>query len=249
MIRMFVLLVILVSAGPAFAQPAALSDKITKMYQDRYEHYELIKRLRMTQYPVLEENRLRRDVIHNWFQENTAMRLRWVQRQGWSADYKAMFVRAVEWRRESFNGGADKLYRLSHKYLNAPNSEKYGYVALSADLLWRAAIAGHQKALEEAPHHPARELFMMILDQNRRAYYEDAVSGRLEETGFLASSYLGLPNFDEDLAKGFYWYLRLPISEIRSIFLASIEEGMARVSPAQRRLAESWIKSGYVPPM
>jgi len=128
MVRVLVLLALFGLPAPALAQPDVLSEELTKKYQEDYDYYQRLNKFLQNIHPVREENTLRIMVMIKWYGESMDQRLRWVERQDWTKEYKAMFVRAVQWRKDAFNGGAEKLYRLSHKYQHVPNAEKYGYV-------------------------------------------------------------------------------------------------------------------------
>ncbi len=254
MVRVLILLVLFGSSTLALAQSDMLSEEVTKNYRDGYYDYDLV---RMTNRAnpkisldlVQTENQLRGSVMFNWHRENMEMRLRWVEQQDWTKEYKAMFARAVQWRRETFNGGPEKLYQLSHKYLHVPNAEKYGYVELSTQLLGHAATAGHEKAIKEMLDHHPKRISSWTLNRTRKVYYRDAVSGGVSATLSLAAVYLYGPVFDDDRTKGFYWYLRLPKSRLTKKLIDTIHENNGRVSPEERNQAQSWIRSGHVPPM
>jgi hypothetical protein len=250
--RMREILLIVFLAWPvaALAQPGGLSEEVTKVYQDGYYEYDLFRITnpadpRITEGVVRTENRLRAKVIGAWYDENIEERLRWVRQQNWTADYKAMFERAVEWRRKAFDGGAEKLYRLSRKYRHVPNAEEYGYTNLSQYLLTLAGFAGHEQALKDLGEDPKANFY--ILDWNRGRNYRDAVKGRRYAMSSLATAYLMGPIFDDDRTKGYYWYLRRSKLTPRKSLKNILRDKLSLVSPAERERAESWINSGHIP--
>lgn len=250
--RKILLIVFLAWPVAAWAQPGGLSEEVTKAYQDGYYAYDLFRITnpadpRITEDVVRTENRLRANVIGAWYDENIEERLRWVRQQDWTADYKAMFERAVEWRRNAFDGGAEKLYRLSRKYRHVPNAKKYGYTILAGYLLTLAGFAGHEQALKDLGED--RKTNSYILDWHRGRNYPGAIKGQPYAMWGLAYGYLNGPIFDVDRTKGYYWHLRLSKSNPRHKLTNEFRDRLSRVSPAERERAESWIQSGYVPPM
>ena len=248
-IRLLVLLVLCAAPVPALAQRDDLSERLTKKYHEGYESYQSLNRRPYNIHPVWQENILRANVILNWFDENMEARLRWVERQDWTREYKAMFVRAIEWHKDTFNGDPEKLYRLSHKYLHAPNAKKYGYDYLSGLLLYRAAMAGHPKAMAEYKDHPVKSSFPGMLELSRVHAYDDAVRNDHDAINTLVFAYLLGPIFDDDRIKGYYWFLRSGHLELSEKSRDRLRKSLSFLSKGQRDMVESWISSGHVPPM
>lgn len=248
-VRLLALLMLFALPASVLAQPGMLSEESTREFQEDYDHYHRMNEHRQQIHPVFEENMLRTVLMLRWYREDMEERLRWVERQDWTKAYKAMFVRAEQWRKDAFNGGAEKLYRLSHKYRHVPNAEEYGYVWLSGNLLYRAAMAGHPKAMLEFKDHPAQPVTPILLEISRVHKYEDAVANKLGAQESLVIAYLLHPIFDDDRVKGYYWLLRVgkmgAMEETRNKLLKSI----SFLTESQREKARGWIESGFVPPM
>ena len=248
-VRLLALLMLFALPASALAQAGMLSEESTRRFQAAYGEHQMKYAPRRPGDSVFKENSLRIVLMIYWHMEDMEERLRWVERQDWTKAYKAMFARAEQWRKDAFNGGAEKLYRLAHKYQNVPNAEEYGYVWLSGNLLYRAALAGHPKAQLEFKDHPAQPAPPIMLENTRGYEYEDAVAGKLQAQEFLVIAYLIAPIFDDDRVKGYYWLLRVGkmgvMEETRNKLLKSI----SFLTESQREQVRGWIESGYVPPM
>lgn len=249
MVRVLVLLALFGAPVSALAQPDVLSEKLTKEYQKEYEFYQRVNRYLQNIHPVREENSLRTRAMLNWYREDMETRLRWVERQDWTKEYKAMFARAVQWRKDSFNGGAEKLYRLSHKYLHAPNAEKYGYVGLSGNLLARAAMAGHAKAMSEFKDHPEQPFDPYFFTISRVHVYKDALQNNSSAKKELVVAYLSSPIFDDDLIKGYYWLLQIRELGVSERARKRMLKSLSFLPESERKKAEGWLSSGHIPPM
>ena len=239
----FLITLVGVSAAPGASD--TLNEKASKYYKQIYR----FKTYVIPRFPKRTENDLRSEIINRWFDEDIEARVRWFQRQDWSDDYKAMFLRAVQWRREAFNGGAEKLYWLSKDYQNRPKAKEDGYLSLSGKLLGLAAFAGHPKALAEVDDHPEFTITPILLQLSRFYTYKDAVEGVLGQQAGLVGIYLTLPIFDIDLVKGYYWYLRVGGVDISKSLDGKWRKRLSLLTPNQRKQAEDWIKSGHIPSM
>jgi hypothetical protein len=226
-----------------------LSEESTRRFQEDYDRYQRMNEDVQLIHPVAEEISLRIALMLRWYMEDMEERLRWVERQDWTKEYKAMFARAARWRKDAFNGGAEKLYRLSHKYRNVPNAEEYGYVWLSGNLLYRAALAGHPKARLEFKDHPAQPAPPSLLEISRGPEYQDAVEDRPEAKEALVIYYLLHPIFDDDRVKGYYWLLRVRDMGVSEKLRDQLLKALSFLTESQREQARGWIESGYVPPM
>jgi len=248
LVRVLVLLLVFGAPVSALAQEDGLSEQLTEIYQEGYETYQRFNKFVRNVYPVRQENSLRNDLMVYWYHENMESRLRWVERQDWAPDYKAMFIRVIEWHKDAFNGGAEKLYRLSRKYLHAPNAKEYGYGFVSGNLMYRAAMAGHAKAKAEYevfPYQPVSPTW----DLSRVYFYKDALKNGRRAINGLALTYLLGTIFDDDLVKGYYWFLRSGHMDVSEKTRDKLLKSISFLSKSERKKAEGWLSSGHIPPM